>query len=77
MDKTEIKKIVCEQIMNMWENNVLQEYGGESIVGWLEDGDVFADDRSDEEIGEIMAFVREIADLVDDLSWKLDPQNED
>lgn len=77
MDKTEIKKIVCEQIMNMWENNVLREYGGESIVGWLEDGDVFADDRSDEEIDEIMAFVREIADLVDDLSWKLDPKNED
>jgi hypothetical protein len=23
-----------------------------------------------------MKFVREIADLVDNLSWKLDPQNE-
>ena len=31
---------------------------------------------TEEEVAEIMAFVREIADLVDTLSWKLDPQNE-
>ena len=81
MDRVEIKKIVAGQIMNMWENNILHDNGGESIIGWLEGGDVFFNgpepEYTEEEVAEIMAFVREIADLVDDLSWKLDPQNEE
>ena len=43
------------------------------------DGDIFHngdEGYSEDEIKEIMAFVDEIADLVDDLSWKLDPQND-
>ena len=80
MARTQIKKIVAEQIIVMWENNILQDCGGESIIGWLEDGDMFFNgenpEYTEEEVAEIMAFVREIADLVDTLSWKLDPQNE-
>lgn len=79
LTKEEIKVIVAEQICNMLDNNIVRGFGGESFIGWLEDGDIFfnADTPySDEDIEEIMKFVREIADLVDNLSWKLDPQNE-
>lgn len=73
------KMMVAEQILGMIENNVLNENGGESFIGWLEDGDVFfnADRYTDEEIDEAMKLAHEIADLVDELSWKIAPENED
>jgi len=41
MTKQEIKNAVTQQIINMLENDILNENGGESFVGWLEDGEVF------------------------------------
>ena len=80
LTKDDIKVIVAEQVCNMIDNDIVHGFGGESFEGWLDDGDIFANGDepfSDEEIEQIMAFVREIAPLVDDLSWKLDPNNED
>ena len=73
------KQMVAEQIVGMLENNVLGECGMESFIGWLEDGDAFfnADRYTDEEIDEAMRLARDIADLVDELSWKLAPENND
>ena len=72
------KIMVAEQIVGMIENNVLNENGGESFIGWLEDGDVFfnADCYTDEEINEAMKLAHEIAPLVDELSWKIAPEIE-
>lgn len=73
------KIMVAEQIVGMLENNVINECGMESFIGWLEDGDVFfnADSYTEEEINEAMKLAREIAPIVDELSWKLAPENED
>lgn len=78
MDKKEIKRIIAEQIINMWENNILHENGFEGIVGWLEDGDLFIQAGYDEEeTNEIMEVVKRIQDRVDDLSWILATEKED
>lgn len=78
MDKKEIKRIITEQIINMWENNILHDNGFEGIVGWLEDGDLFIQAGYDEEeTNEIMEVVRRIQDRVDDLSWILATEKED
>ena len=78
MDKKEIKRIIAEQIINMWENNILHDNGFEGIVGWLEDGDLFIQAGYDEEeTNEIMEVVKRIQDRVDDLSWILAPEKED
>ena len=73
------KMMVAEQIVGMIENNVLNDCGMESFIGWLENGDVFfnADCYTDEEIDEAMKLAHEITDLVDELSWKIAPENED
>lgn len=72
------KIMVAEQIINMLDNNVLQNNGYESFKGWLEDGDVFYnDDRyTDAEAAEAMKLVDNVADLVDDLAWRLSPEND-
>ena len=73
MDKKEINKIITEQIIGMWENNILHENGYEGIVGWLEDGDALINaGYTEEETEQIMAVVRRIQNRVDDLSWILD-----
>jgi hypothetical protein len=78
MDKKEIKRIITEQIINMWENNILHDNGFEGIVGWLEDGDLFIQAGYDEEeTNEIMEVVKRIQDRVDDLSWILATEKED
>lgn len=78
MDKKEIKKVIAEQIGNMWENNILRENGFEGIVGWLEDGDALINaGYTEEETEGIMAVVRRIQDRVDDLSWILATEKED
>ena len=77
MEKIKIKKIVAEQVSNMIENNIVCDCGYESFIGWLENGDVFINDGySEEETDEIMAYVREVADDIDALVWKLSPEND-
>ena len=70
------KMMVAGQIIGMLENNVLNECGMESFMGWLEDGDAFynteyAEEYTDEQIEEAIALAKEIAPMVDELSWKL------
>ena len=78
MTNKEIKRIIAEQIINMWENNILHDNGFEGIVGWLEDGDLFIQAGYDEEeTNEIMEVVKRIQDRVDDLSWILAPEKEE
>lgn len=72
MTNKQINKAIAEQIIGMWENNILQENGFEGIVGWTENGDAFINaGYTEEETEEIMAVVRRIQDRVDDLSWTL------
>ncbi len=73
MDRKEINKIITEQIIGMWENNILHENGYEGIVGWLEDGDALINaGYSEAEAAEIMVRIKTIQDRIDDLSWILD-----
>lgn len=75
MSQKEINKAIAEQIIGMWENNILQENGFEGIVGWLEDGDALINaGYTEEETEEIMVVVRRIQNRVDDLSWILAPE---
>ena len=82
MYSKEAKQLVAEQIMGMLENNVLQECGMESFMGWLEDGDAFynvinCETYTDEQIEEAIALAKEITPMVDELSWKLAAEKED
>ena len=67
--------MVAEQISGMLENNVLQGCGMESFIGWVEDGDTFyvsyGDKYTEEQIKEAIWLARDIADLVDNVSWEL------
>lgn len=68
------KKMVAEQIIVMLYNNVISGQGYESLVGWLEDGDVFfnaEEGYSDSDIDEAMALVREISENMDAVSLAL------
>ena len=73
MYSEKVKKMVAEQIIGMFENNVLGECGMESFMGWLEGGDAFynADAYTDEEIEQATQLAKEIAPMVDEVSWKL------
>ena len=82
MYSKEAKQLVASQIMGMLENNVLQECGMESFMGWLEDGDAFYnvinfETYTDEQIEEAIALAKEITPMVDELSWKLAAEKED
>lgn len=68
------KVMVAEQVINMLTNNTLEGNGGESFIGWLEDGDVFynAECYTAEEIDEAMSLARKISDDMDNISWELD-----
>jgi hypothetical protein len=81
MYSKEAKKMVVEQIINMFDNNILHENGMESFMGWLEDGDVFynaknAENYTDEQIEEAIELAKEISSKIDDISWELAPENE-
>ena len=74
--------MVAEQIIGMFGNNILRECGMESFMGWLEDGDafyntVYAEEYTDEQIEEAIALAKEIAPMVDELSWKLNTEPDD
>ena len=79
MYSEKVKKMVAEQIIGMFENNVLGECGMESFMGWIEDGDAFynlamfstEDTYTDEEIEQAIQLAKEIAPMVDEVSWKL------
>ena len=75
------KMMVAEQITGMLENNVLRGCGMESFMGWLEDGDTFyvsyKDKYTEGQIKEAVHLAVNIAGLVDELSWKLAPENND
>ena len=71
MMNKEAKKKVCEQIINMLNNDILLECGTEPFVGWCEDGVVFDDDA------ECVKLMNEVSDFVDMISYKLNPFNED
>lgn len=81
MYSKEAKKMVAEQIINMLDNNVLNENGMESFMGWLEDGDAFydiknAENYTDEQIVEAIELAKEISSKIDAISWELAPENE-
>ncbi len=56
---------VTGQVINMLENNVIEDNGVESFIGWCEDGDVF-DEKNYEEC---VALMRKVAPLVDELTY--------
>lgn len=63
-----IRQIVAGQLVAMMENDILNDYGVESFVGWCEDGDVFENMGLNEQgVEDCMALVRKIAPIVDDL----------
>ena len=81
MYSKEAKKMVVEQIINMFTNNVIHENGIESFMGWLEDGDAFYNARNaeyytDEQIAEAVELAKEISSKIDAISWELAPENE-
>ena len=71
--KGELVKAIAQQIINMLDNNVLNEYGGESFIGWLEDGEVFRlNGMVLEDVQEAMKIVEQIAPHLDMVSFILD-----
>ena len=72
MTREEKVKVITEQVMNMYDNNVLNGNGSEGFMGWLEDGEVFANMGcySAIEVKELTDFARGIAPLVDELTYK-------
>lgn len=62
------------QILNMMYNNIIEDYGNESFIGWCEDGAIF--ERSDtnyskEQLDELENAMHKIAPLVDKLTYSL------
>jgi hypothetical protein len=73
MTDKEIKKAVTEQIINMFDNNILNEYGTESFTGWLEDGDVFINNgMSEEDTEKAMEYARKVEGALDVINQVLD-----
>ena len=70
MERKEKIMAITEQVIGMLENNVLQENGSETFVGWLEDGEVFINNGyTEQETKEIMDLVNELAPAVDNLTF--------
>lgn len=73
MTNTEIRKAVTQQIINMLENDIINENGGESFVGWLEDGEVFRLNGMNEyEVSVAMSLVKSINDEVTSMAFNLE-----
>ncbi len=60
-------KMVTEQIIAMFTNNVINNCGIEHFEGWCEDGDVFAEHPAYE--AECIALMKRVAPLVDKLTY--------
>jgi hypothetical protein len=74
------KKMVADQIMNMFDNNILNECGFESFISWVEDGATFRENykgATQKQIEEAIALAKEIAPNLDEISWKIAPEIED
>ena len=63
MNKIEIFKEVIEQVIAMFDNNLLADNGLESFEGWCENGDIFETNRN-----EHIAVMKRIAPAVDNLT---------
>lgn len=73
MTKQEIKNAVTQQIINMLENDILNENGGESFVGWLEDGEVFRlNGMTEYEVAVAMNLAKYINDEVTSMVYFLE-----
>ena len=73
MTKQEIKNAVTQQIINMLENDILNENGGESFVGWLEEGEVFRLNGMNEyEVSVAMSLAKSINDEVTSMVFNLE-----
>ena len=73
MTNTEIRNAVTQQIINMLENDILSENGGESFVGWLEDGEVFRlNGMTEYEVAIAMSLVKSINDEVTSMVYNLE-----
>lgn len=78
MFSREVYKDVTEQIINMLTNDIIEENGTESFLGWLENGEVFANNGlSDEEVDERMKLANKVNELVTNLAYCLDKNTED
>ena len=71
MERAKKVKLIAEQVINMYENNVLHDGGCEGFIGWLEGGDVFFHNgHTTEEIAELMELADQVAPIVDKLSYE-------
>ena len=62
-----VVKMVTEQVINMWENNVLRDCGCEGFVGWCEDGDVF--EGNEDEVKDATELMELVAPQVDNITY--------
>ena len=73
MTNKEIRNAVTQQIINMLENDILSENGGESFVGWLEDGEVFRlNGMTEYEVAVAMSLAKSINDEVTSMVYNLE-----
>lgn len=73
MTNKEIRNAVTQQIINMLENDILNENGGESFVGWLEDGEVFRlNGMTEYEVAVAMNLAKYINDEVTSMVYFLE-----
>lgn len=78
MTDTEIKIAVAKQIINMLENDIIEENGGESFLGWLADGEVFRlNGMSEEDTLRAVNLAKSIDDEVTSIVFTLEKYDED
>ena len=78
MNNTEIKIAVAQQIINMLENDIINENGGESFLGWLADGEVFRlNGMSEEDTLRAVNLAKSIDDEVTFMIFTLEKYDED
>lgn len=71
MKRNEKIKAITEQVINMYDNNVLGDNGAECFESWCADGEVFINNGyTDQEADEIMELVKDMAPTIDELTFK-------
>ena len=66
------QEIITSQIINMLENNIMNDNGNESFIGWCENGDIFRDahpNHSEEFYQELEMLMKNVAPIVDKLTY--------
>lgn len=72
MTDEQIKSVVAAAIRDMIDNNIVRGYGVESLRGWVEDGDAFANMRmTDSEIERAMKLVEQLEESIDTINQVL------